>query len=60
MDADQILSVARTPGCAEISHYDRCPLHSRNRIRVLRAQHGNLELLYNTTVRFHYFQYTVV
>ena len=50
----------RTPGCVEIPRNYRRPLHGRNIVRVLCAQYRDIELLYNTTVWFHYFQYTVV
>ncbi len=57
---EDIHHCTRTPGCAEIPRTHWRPLHGRNIIRLLRAQYRHIELLYNTTVRFHYLQYTVV
>ena len=60
VESNQNVSFARTPAHIKIPDFNRGPLYGRNRIRVLCAQYGDIELLYNTTVWFHYFQYTLV
>ena len=60
VEPNQIVYGARTPAHPKIPRFHRRALYRRNRIRILRTEYCDVELLYNTEIRFHYFQYTVV
>ena len=60
VEPNQIVYGARTPAHPKIPRFHRRALYRRNCIRILRTEYRDVELLYNTKIRFHYFQYTVV